>query len=193
MAWLIVGCMIPSMAVCWAAAFALRRWGPRWGLVDRPGHRKIHSAPMPTAGGLAVWLGIVLPSLAGQIALWILAADQTLIPLPDFVAPHISGLLHRSGKLWELLAGGTALMALGLVDDRRGLGLAAAHRRAIRRSDRDGLARLADEPVHRRTVADRHYQRFLDRPGWSIRSICSTTWTASRPAWPQSPPPCSPQ
>ena len=31
------------------------------------------------------------------------------------------GLLQQSGKLWELLAGGTVLMLLGLADDRRGL------------------------------------------------------------------------
>ncbi len=121
MLWLIVGCLVPSMVVCWAAAFAVRRWGPRWGLVDRPGHRKIHSAPMPTAGGLAIWLGIVLPLLAGQIVLWAVDANPTWISLPEFIAPHVSGLLLRSGKLWELLAGGTALMVLGLVDDRRGL------------------------------------------------------------------------
>ncbi len=70
MPWLIFGCTIPSMIVCWTAALAVRRWGPRWGLVDRPGPRKIHARPMPTSGGLAIWLGIVLPLAAGQIALW---------------------------------------------------------------------------------------------------------------------------
>ena len=116
----IVACMVPSMVVCWAAAFAVRKLGPRWGLVDRPGHRKIHSAPMPTSGGLALWLGIVLPLAVGQVTLWGLsqfAADH----LPTFVAAHLPGLLHQSGRLWELLAGGTVLMLLGLADDRRGL------------------------------------------------------------------------
>ncbi len=121
MSWLIAGCIVPSMVVCWAAAGAVRRWGPRWGLVDRPGHRKIHAAPMPTGGGLAIWLGIVLPLLAGRAALWLLVPDRTWITLPDFITPHVPGLLHQSGKLWELLAGGTVLMLLGLIDDRRGL------------------------------------------------------------------------
>ncbi|MBN1395967.1 MAG: undecaprenyl/decaprenyl-phosphate alpha-N-acetylglucosaminyl 1-phosphate transferase [Pirellulales bacterium] len=121
MIWMIAGCIVPSLVVCWAAAMVLRKWAPRLGLVDRPGHRKIHSTPMPTAGGLAIWLGIVLPLLVGQIVLWILNANQSIISLPDFITPHLSGLLHRSGKLWELIAGGTALMLLGLADDRRGL------------------------------------------------------------------------
>ena len=90
MPWLILGCLVPSMVVCWAAAFAVRRWGPRWGLVDRPGHRKIHAAPMPTAGGLAIWLGIVLPLLAGQIALWIVGCQSDL----DFAAG-----VHRAARL----------------------------------------------------------------------------------------------
>jgi UDP-GlcNAc:undecaprenyl-phosphate/decaprenyl-phosphate GlcNAc-1-phosphate transferase len=117
MLWLILGCTIPSMIVCWAAAFGVRRWGPQFGLVDRPGVRKIHAKPMPTSGGLAIWLGIVLPLLAGQIILWGLSGAA----VPEFVAPHIPGLLHQSGKLWELLAGGTVLLLLGLADDRRGL------------------------------------------------------------------------
>jgi UDP-GlcNAc:undecaprenyl-phosphate/decaprenyl-phosphate GlcNAc-1-phosphate transferase len=116
----ILACLIPSMIVCWAAAFAVRRLGPRWGLVDRPGHRKIHSAPMPTSGGLAIWLGIVLPLAVGQVALWALPAFAAKY-LPATMAEHLPGLLHQSGRLWELLAGGTVLMLLGLADDRRGL------------------------------------------------------------------------
>ena len=109
---------------------------------------------MPTSGGLAIWLGVVLPLLAGQIVLLGLAG--TLIPSEDrrtsqegqteeiqeqgpelvlgestlrasspqvfsFLAKHIPGILHQSIRLWELLAGGTVLMLLGLADDRWGL------------------------------------------------------------------------
>ena len=156
MFWLIFGCTIPSMVVCWAAAFAVRRWGPRWGLIDRPGHRKVHQVAMPTSGGLAIWLGIVLPLAVGQMILWASqeagvrgqgsevrgqgsevrgqgsGAESNASSTPEprtlsldalrtFVARYVPGLLHRSGKLWELLAGGTVLMLLGLADDRRGL------------------------------------------------------------------------
>jgi UDP-GlcNAc:undecaprenyl-phosphate/decaprenyl-phosphate GlcNAc-1-phosphate transferase len=131
MLWIVLGCMIPSMVVCWVAAFAVRRWGPGLGLVDRPGHRKIHEKPMPTSGGLAIWLGIVLPLLVVQIVAWVLASSQphprpvqnSLPPnyLVAIAASHIPGILHQSARLWGLLAGGTALMLLGLADDRRGL------------------------------------------------------------------------
>ena len=130
MIWLVLGAVLPSLLVAWAACWPLRRYGPALGLVDRPGHRKVHQAPTPTAGGLAIWLGVVLPFAAGQLLLWMVlgagaasASAPTLcgIALPEFVAPHVSGLLEQSGKLWALLAGGTVLMILGLLDDRRGL------------------------------------------------------------------------
>ncbi len=128
MLWLILGCTIPSLIVCWAAAFAVRRWGPGWWLLDRPGARKIHAMPMPTGGGLAIWLGITLPLAMGQLLLWGVvgfgtsrSGSLTMLPLPEFIAPHLPGLLHQSGKLWLMLGGGTVLMLLGLADDRRGL------------------------------------------------------------------------
>ena len=121
MLWLIFGCTLPSLIVSWAAAFAVRSWGPRWGLVDRPGVRKIHTRPMPTAGGLAIWLGIVLPLAIGQALLWGSVAGVAKLPWPGFIAPHLPGLLQQSGKLWVILGGGTVLMLLGLADDRRGL------------------------------------------------------------------------
>jgi UDP-GlcNAc:undecaprenyl-phosphate GlcNAc-1-phosphate transferase len=118
--WLILGSLVPSMFVCWTAAWGVRRLGPRWGLVDRPGPRKVHDRDMPTAGGLAIWLGVVLPFAVGQVLLWGVAAAGDAW-LPGFVRPHVGGLLQQSPKLWTLLAGGTVLMFLGLADDRRGL------------------------------------------------------------------------
>ncbi|MGQ9574641.1 MAG: MraY family glycosyltransferase [Thermoguttaceae bacterium] len=116
------------MLVAWAAGFVVRRYGPRLGLIDRPGGRKLHTSPMPTSGGLAIWLGVVLPFAAGQVLLGlVLAARQAdraprlPVPVPAIAQPHLSGLAEQSGRLWQVLAGGTVLMVLGLVDDRRGL------------------------------------------------------------------------
>jgi len=127
--WLVAGSLIPSLLVAWAAGFGVRRFGPRLGLVDRPGHRKVHAVPTPTSGGLAVWLGIVLPLAAGNVVLAMISAGPAGaeagspwgVSLPSFIAPHLSGLAAQSSKLWTVLAGGTVLMVLGLCDDRRGL------------------------------------------------------------------------
>jgi UDP-GlcNAc:undecaprenyl-phosphate GlcNAc-1-phosphate transferase len=117
------------MVLCWAAAWAVRRWGPQWGLIDRPDERKVHARPTPTGGGLAIWLGIVGSFAAGQLVLWFLT--DVWFPaggpgaaaglLPELVAIHLPGLAQQSGKLWIILAGGTVMMLLGLVDDRYGL------------------------------------------------------------------------
>src|SRR2546430_8072609 len=45
-----------------------RKWCLRVGLVDDPGHRKIHDAPVPLAGGLAVLTGLAAPGGAGAVA-----------------------------------------------------------------------------------------------------------------------------
>jgi UDP-GlcNAc:undecaprenyl-phosphate GlcNAc-1-phosphate transferase len=126
--WLILGALIPGFLVTWSAAYAVRRHGPRLGLVDRPGHRKVHQTVMPTGGGLAIWLGVVGPLAAGQVALWILSVPRdgvplaASLPLPDFIAVHLPGLAQQTRTLWTLLAGGTVLMLLGLADDRWHLG-----------------------------------------------------------------------
>src|SRR5207237_6042520 len=45
-----------------------RKWCLRVKLVDDPGHRKIHDAPVPLAGGMAVLTGLAVPLVAGTAA-----------------------------------------------------------------------------------------------------------------------------
>ena len=124
MIWIIVAATVPSMLVTCAAAYLVRRFGPKFGLVDHPGHRKVHATVMPTSGGLAIWLGVVGLLSLGQLLLLIEYQGEPLaarLPLPDSVAVHLPGIAAQSGKLWALLAGGTVLSVLGLLDDRWGL------------------------------------------------------------------------
>ncbi len=122
MIWLVLGSLVPSMVIAWAAAFWVRRYGPRFGLVDRPGHRKVHQTPTPTSGGLAIWLGIVVPFAIGQGLLAVVLVGghggssetanggqarplnvESPIPLPAIAAP-ISPAWRPSrascGKCW---------------------------------------------------------------------------------------------
>lgn len=130
MMWLIGGALLPSLLVSWAGGWLVRRYGPGLGLVDRPGARKIHTTPRPTSGGLAIWAGVVLPLALGQALLAVLplahhrppaAAGLAALRLPAFVETHLPGLWQQSGRLWIMLAGGTVVLILGLIDDRRGL------------------------------------------------------------------------
>ena len=123
--WLVVGSLLPSMLVAWGAAFVVRRVGPRFGLVDRPGHRKVHSHPTPTCGGLAIWLGIVVSFALGQAVLGVMRAGALAgggMTLPPFVAPASSGSGRAVGPALDCpCRRDSVLVVLGLADDRRGL------------------------------------------------------------------------
>ncbi|MGD9722817.1 MAG: MraY family glycosyltransferase [Pirellulales bacterium] len=137
MNWIVALAAVPSLVVSCAAAAALRVLAPRWGFVDRPGARKIHSQPLALGGGLAIWAGVVLPLAAAELAvvLWARATRGQSEPahfdlswagrwgsrLAEFVEPHLSGLAAQSTDLWFFLACGSVLVVLGLVDDTRGL------------------------------------------------------------------------
>src|SRR6266403_4022545 len=89
------------------AALALPLWRThcrRIGLVDRPGHRKIHAEPMPLAGGLAVWTAFAI-SLLGTIAIlklgWL--DDET-------IQKGLYGLSRRRGRLMAFFFGATGMM-----------------------------------------------------------------------------------
>ncbi len=73
----------------------LARWAPLLGLTDKPGPRKVHHAPVPRVGGLAMAAGMALP---------------TLLTVP--LIPAVRGIL----------LGLAVLLIFGLWDDRVTLG-----------------------------------------------------------------------
>ncbi len=106
-----------------AGAFALsalslpqwRRWALRIGLVDDPGHRKIHDAPMPLAGGWAVLTGFLVPLAVGALALRFgLLGTETVGPLRH-------GLGRRLLPMLVVAAGALGMLLIGWLDDRHEL------------------------------------------------------------------------
>jgi UDP-GlcNAc:undecaprenyl-phosphate GlcNAc-1-phosphate transferase len=65
------------------------------GVVDAPGSRRLNKRPIPRLGGLAIFLGILVPSLA---------------------------FLDLSGQMRGILLGAAVACVVGAVDDFRGLG-----------------------------------------------------------------------
>lgn len=90
---------------------------PKFGLVDNPGGRKAHRAPTPLGGGVAIWLTVVLMAGLGALAL---GPGRGF--LPAAVAIHAGGAWERGGQLALILGLATVIMAMGLADDRFGLG-----------------------------------------------------------------------
>jgi UDP-GlcNAc:undecaprenyl-phosphate GlcNAc-1-phosphate transferase len=92
-----------------------RKWCLRTGLVDDPGHRKIHDAPVALAGGFAVLTGILLPLAAGSVLLKLGLVKVSAAGL------IIHGIDRRAVELAVLAAGAVAITILGALDDRHEL------------------------------------------------------------------------
>ena len=104
----------PFLVACLALPL-WARWCARAGLVDDPGHRKIHHQSMPLAGGLAVSTALVVSLLAGYAALRL-----------DFLgalsaAPLEHGFARRAWQLAAIGGGAIGITILGILDDRHEL------------------------------------------------------------------------
>ncbi len=119
----ILACVGSAFLVSVTVTGLMRRWAPRWGLIDQPAARKMHRTPTPLGGGIGIWCGVVLPLAAAHGVAWWLTRHPESTPawLPENLAVHLQGVLYRSGALWAVIAAGTLLSIMGLLDDLRNL------------------------------------------------------------------------
>src|SRR5664279_2992215 len=92
-----------------------RKWCLRTHLVDDPGHRKIHSTPVPLAGGFAVLTGILLPLAGGAV---LLKLGIVKISSAGLI---VHGIDRRAMELAVLTLGAVAITILGWLDDKHEL------------------------------------------------------------------------
>jgi len=119
MLFFVFACLAPSFVISFLATAAMRKLAPRWGLIDQPAQRKVHANPTPLGGGVGIWLGVVVPIAIAQLSvLVIVKSGMTPTWIPQELVPHLEGVLYRSGQLWLVLAGGTVLSVMGLLDDK---------------------------------------------------------------------------
>lgn len=83
---------------------AARRLALRFGAIDKPDERRIHLLPTPRLGGLAVY-GSLLLSLS----------------VMSVVDSSIAGVLSLNLQNFAFAAGGTLVLAVGMIDDCRSL------------------------------------------------------------------------
>ena len=84
----------------------------RWNWVDDPGHRKIHSTPIPLAGGWAVFTGLTLVLAGGCLAIAARWIEPTSLERIAY------GLGKRAPQLIAIVLGAAGMLALGTLDDR---------------------------------------------------------------------------
>lgn len=113
--------VLVTSALLSAALVPLAKWlAGRLGVLDPPGPRKIHAAPMPRIGGVGVYLAFMGVVLLGH------AAGPALFEVPWVKAWFGSSVaLLREAyrvepKLLALLAGATLAFGVGLADDTLG-------------------------------------------------------------------------
>jgi len=122
MLFFVAACVVPAFFISLAVTALMRRWAPRWGLIDRPAARKVHTTPTPLGGGVGIVAGFVLTmGLAYAAVAWLSRLPALPSWVPAEVAPHFPGVLSRASQMGWLLLAGVILAVMGLVDDRRGL------------------------------------------------------------------------
>lgn len=81
---------IIALGVAYLVTPFVQRLAVRWGAVDKPDERKVHTGIIPRLGGLAIYAGFLVSVLASA---------------------------HVTLELFGILAGGTAILLLGVIDD----------------------------------------------------------------------------
>jgi UDP-GlcNAc:undecaprenyl-phosphate GlcNAc-1-phosphate transferase len=92
----------------------------RFGVLDEPGPRKVHKAPTPRLGGIALWLAFDVIVLAGYLGVPVLARIEWV--QIHFAAPlaMLQEAYRVERKLLAMLAGATIVFVVGLLDDVAG-------------------------------------------------------------------------
>lgn len=106
--------IIPALATAIVAP-VWKRWCEKSGLIDQPGHRKIHSEPIALAGGLSVVTGILATILGSYIVLFVNFPDLST------AEKFIYGFGKRFDQLSAVCGGSIAMLALGWLDDKNEL------------------------------------------------------------------------
>jgi UDP-GlcNAc:undecaprenyl-phosphate GlcNAc-1-phosphate transferase len=85
----------------------VREWAIRAGVMDIPDSRRVHKEPIPRWGGLAIYIGVLLGTLAGLTRLYLLA-------------PSAEVFFTRAMPILGLLLVGTGVLIVGMLDDKKG-------------------------------------------------------------------------
>lgn len=93
---------------------------PRLGLVDHPGHRKIHAEPKPLGGGVAIVAAVAVPLLAGLAIIWAMPLNPSMSG--ELTAALAGGVRQQTPLALSLLGAVLLLHVMGIFDDRRALG-----------------------------------------------------------------------
>lgn len=119
--YVIAALVVAGFVVGFAMTLLVRRIAPKLGFLDKPGHRKIHAAPKPLGGGVAIFLALALPILGGLGVVHIVTPERAAA-LFGSIADYWTGIRQQTPLALKFLGAVAAMHLLGLADDRRALG-----------------------------------------------------------------------
>ncbi len=118
---LVIATVLPSFLISLFVVGFVRSAALQLGLLDKPGHRKIHTTPVPLGGGLGISSGVIGTFALGTLFCFLAPSTPIGSLLPETLTVHLPGMQDKAVEIWVLLSGGIVLTILGLLDDRRGL------------------------------------------------------------------------
>src|SRR3954451_6123660 len=77
--------------------FLARRYAQRLGLMDDPGHRKVHTVATPRNGGIGIFWGFALPLVAAIVAIMVVPNGADFVGIAGYQVPqevmkHLPGM-----------------------------------------------------------------------------------------------------
>lgn len=111
----ILAAFFASFCLSWIGTFLMKRIAPRIGFVDKPGHRKIHAAPKPLGGGVAIYWSLALPLLGVLLAAY-------MGWFPAGMEHYAGGVRQQTPMALRLLVALLGMHIVGLIDDHTALG-----------------------------------------------------------------------
>ncbi len=112
---LVAGFVCSAIIACLVTPL-VRFLAPSLGLIDLPGHRKVHVQPTPRGGGIAIFVGVLIPAVMVVAACLMCQPGQ--ISVIDEIVDSIKHASHRLTQFTAIGIGACVLFFTGLADDR---------------------------------------------------------------------------
>src|SRR3954467_9134238 len=115
----LAGFIVACVASFTATPFSI--WlAKRWGVLDRPDARKVHKDPIPRWGGLGYYIGIMV-ALTGLYVGF--PRFRMLLDYRHSIyeGGRLLGIISINKQLAGILVGFSAVVGLGMLDDKRGV------------------------------------------------------------------------
>lgn len=113
--WTYLSTFLLSLVVALVSTPVVRQLAIRWGVIDKPGGRRIHQEPIPRLGGLAIAAALIVTTIG--VFLYSTFREHLLLMRPSI---FVDAFLNNFKSVLGLSVGALLILALGVYDDFKG-------------------------------------------------------------------------